>query len=210
LRKRNPAPLGPGQREPILDESVEPRPWEEVFGRKAPIEVDVGFGKGEFLLKLSAYHPEVDYVGIDYNRQRVFKLRDKLVRLERRNVRLVFGNSGVLVPRLFKAGEVRAFTVNFPDPWPKRRHHKRRLITPGFGEILAGRLAPGGTLTLATDFEPYAEEIIQVLAEVKALVPEFEPPGFVTALPGRVETLYERKYHEAGRTNRYMRYSRKA
>jgi tRNA (guanine-N7-)-methyltransferase len=209
LRKRNPAPLGPGQPEPILEDADEPRPWGEVFGREAPLEVDIGFGKGEFLLKLSARHPELDYVGIDYNRQRVFKLRDKLVRLERRNVRLVFGNSSLVVPRLFGQGEVRAFTINFPDPWPKRRHHKRRLLTPAFGAILADRLAPGGELTLATDFEPYAVEIIEVLSEVGELVPEFEPPGFLAALPGRVETLYEQKYREAGRTNRYMRYRRK-
>jgi len=210
VRKRKPAPLRSGQVEPELKESSDPVSWEEVFGCRAPLEVDIGFGKGEFLLTLSASHPEVNYIGIDYNRSRVLKFRDKLVRLERSNVRLACGNSSALVPVFFPNGSIRAFTINFPDPWPKRRHHKRRLITSHFGEELARALVPGGVLTVATDFKVYADEIIRVLAKVKALEPEFGPPGHVTALPGRSETLYERKYREEGRTNLYMRYKRTA
>jgi tRNA (guanine-N7-)-methyltransferase len=206
VRKRNPAALAEGQPEPLLDDPREPPDWGSEFGRRAPIEVDLGFGKGEYLLALSEAHPEIDYVGIDYDLARVMKLRDKLVRANRGNVRLVHGNATHLLPRLFRPGSVGAFTVNFPDPWPKRRHHKRRFLTREFGELLAGGLAAGGTLTLATDYRPYAEAIVEELAGVKGLDPEFGPPGYVTSLPGRIETLYERKYREMGRTNHYMRY----
>ncbi len=204
--KRNPAVPAEGQPEPLLEDPGDPPDWHQVFGRSVPIEVDIGFGKGEYLLSLCAAHPESDYVGIDYDRGRVLKLRDKLVRENFRNVRLVYGNAALLLPRLFVPGGVRAFTVNFPDPWPKRRHHKRRFITRKFGDLLASRLEPGGTLTVATDHRPYADAIIAELSTVEGLEPEFGPPGFATALPGRIETLYERKYREMGRTNHYMRY----
>jgi tRNA (guanine-N7-)-methyltransferase len=208
VRKRNPATPAPGQPEPLLEAGSQAPDWKAVFGRETPLEVDIGFGKGEFLLELSVRRPEVDYVGLEYSRKRVLKLRDKLVRLDRRNVRLVLGDAAFLVPLLFASGSVQAFTINFPDPWPKRRHQKRRLVTRVFGERLAGALAAGGTLTLATDFRPYAEQMLEELTGVPGLVPEFGA-GFAQSPPDRVETLYERKFREEGRTNHYLRFRRK-
>lgn len=206
MRARTPASLAPGQPEPLLGEPRDPPDWAGEFGRKAPSEVDLGFGKGEYLIAVSELHPEIDYVGIDYNRGRVLKLRDKLVRLDRRNVRLACGDAALLLPRLFEPGSIRTFTINFPDPWPKRRHHRRRFITRAFGELLASRLASGGWLIVATDFKPYAEKIIGELKGVRTLTPEFDDPGYVTSRPDRIETLYERKYRELGRTNHYISY----
>lgn len=208
MRKRNPAVLGPGQAEPVLPEDLERPAWSEIFGRVSPLEVDIGFGKGEYLIELSARQPEVNYIGIELSRKRLLKVRDKLVRLTRPNVRLACGNAGVLVPRLFAPGSVRAFTINFPDPWPKRRHHKRRMVTKSFGETLARMLVPGGMLTLATDDWEYVEQVVEELGKVSALASVFQPSGYVTSLPERVETLYERKFREQGRTNHYMRYGR--
>jgi len=208
VRKRNPATSAEGQPEPLAEAVSETPDWKAVFGRGAPLEVDIGFGKGEFLLELSVRHPEVDYVGIEYSRKRALKLRDKLVRLDRRNVRLVYGDASFLVPHLFGPGSVRAFTINFPDPWPKRRHHKRRLVSRAFGETLARAMAPEGTITLATDFRPYAEQILEELSGVPGLVPEFGG-GFAESLSDRVETLYERKFREEGRTNHYLRFRSK-
>ena len=209
MRKRNPATLADAQPEPLLEGGADLPAgfpdWKTMFGREAPLEVDIGFGKGEFLLELSARHPEVDYVGLEYSRKRAWRLRDRIVRLDRRNVRLVFGEAAFLVPNLFGPGTVRAFTINFPDPWPKRRHHKRRLVTRPFGEKLAVALAPQGTLTLATDFRPYAEQMIEELSGVPGLLPEFGR-GFAQSLPDRVETLYEKKFREGGRTNYYLRF----
>ncbi len=208
MRKRNPATPEVGQPEPLVEAGPEAVVWKATFGREAPLEVDIGFGKGEFLLELSARHPDVDYVGLEYSRKRALKLRDKIVRLDRRNVRLVFGEAALLVPGLFGPGSVRAFTINFPDPWPKRRHHKRRLVSRPFGETLARALAHGGTITLATDFRPYAEQMLEELSGVAELVPEFGR-GFAQSLPDRVETLYERRFREDGRTNHYLRFRRK-
>ena len=208
MRARSPALLAPGQPEPLLEEPRDLPDWEAEFARKALCEVDLGFGKGEYLLSVSELHPEINYVGIDYNRGRVLKLRDKLVRLNRRNTRLACGDAVLVVPRLFEPGSVRAFTINFPDPWPKRRHHRRRFLTRAFGELLASRLAPGGSLIVATDFKPYAEKIIGELKDVGTLTSEFGDPGYVTSLPDRIETLYERKYRELGRTNHYIAYRR--
>ncbi len=208
MRARKPVSLAPGQPEPLLEVPRDPPDWEAEFGRKAPSEVDLGFGKGEYLIAVSKLRPEIDHVGIDYNRGRVLKLRDKLIRLDCPNVRLACGDAALVVPRLFEPESVRAFTINFPDPWPKRRHQRRRFITSAFGELLASRLAPGGSLIVATDFRPYAEKIIGELKGVRALTSEFDDPGYVTSLPDRIETLYERKYRELGRTNHYIAYRR--
>lgn len=205
MRKRNPATPAEGQPEPLLDTVSEAPDWKAIFGREAPLEVDIGFGKGEFLVELSSRHQEVDYVGLEVSRKRAMKLRDKLVRLDRRNVKLVYGDASHLVPLLFAPGSVGGFTINFPDPWPKRRHHKRRLVTRGFGETLARALAARGSITLATDFRPYAEQMLEELSGVAGLEPQFGR-GFAESLPDRVETLYERKFREEGRTNHYLRF----
>ena len=208
MRKRNPATPAVGQPEPLVEAGPDAVDWKAIFGREAPLEVDIGFGKGEYLLELSDRHPDVDYVGLEYSRKRALKLRDRIVRLDRRNVRLVFGDAALLVSGLFAPRSVRAFTINFPDPWPKRRHHKRRLVVRAFGETLARALAPDGTITLATDFRPYAEQMLEELSGVAGLVPEFGR-DFAQSLPDRVETLYERKFREEGRTNHYLRFRRK-
>ena len=208
MRRRRPAPLAPGALEPVLPEDLELPDWPSIFGRKGPLEVDIGFGKGEFLLALSERQPHVNYVGIEYSRKRLLKLRDKVVRLARPNVRLAFGDASSLVGRLFAPGTVRAFTLNFPDPWPKRRHVKRRLVTRAFGEILKRALEPKGLLTLATDYLPYAEQMREELCRVNGLSPQFGEGEFGSFPPDRVETLYERRFREEGRRNYYLRFER--
>jgi tRNA (guanine-N7-)-methyltransferase len=196
--------------DPVLPENVELPDWASIFGREGPLDVDIGFGKGEFLLALSERQPHVNYVGIEYSRKRLLKLRDKIIRQDRPNVRLAFGEASSLVGRLFAPGTVRAFTLNFPDPWPKRRHAKRRLVTRAFGEVLNRALAPKGLLTLATDYLPYAEQMREELCLVPGLSPQFGEGGFSSFPPDRVETLYERRFREEGRRNYYLRFERSA
>lgn len=160
--------MNPLRRFPVPEEP--PPPWREVFGRVAPIEVDVGFGRGHFLLDRARQAPGVDLVGIEMRRKWVDVVRARLERERIGNARVLYGEAMTLLPRLFAPGEVSRFYVFFPDPWWKRRHRKRRLWTPAFADLLASRLCPGGLLYAQTDVAEYAAEILSLLEGTPGLV----------------------------------------
>jgi len=159
------------------------------FERRARLVVEIGFGNGEALAWMAGHEPERNFVGIEVHEPGVGRL---LMRLEERgldNVRVCTRDAvDVLRDQAAQAG-VDEFRVFFPDPWPKKRHHKRRLIQPGFIALAADRLADGGRLHLATDWAPYAESMRDVLAASA----EFESSGHPeTARPAwRPRTHFE-------------------
>ena len=134
-----------------------------LFGRRAPRTLEIGFGNGEHLAALAAAHPERDYVGVEVHRSGVGRLMLSLQQLGLRNVRIVCHDAVEVLQKQIPAGSLDEVLVLFPDPWPKKRHHKRRLIQPEFVALLAERLTRGGILCLATDWEPYAEHMRETL-----------------------------------------------
>jgi tRNA (guanine-N7-)-methyltransferase len=140
----------------------------EVFGRPAPLTIEIGFGNGEHLASLAAAHPERNYFGIEVHRPGVghlFMLAEKNLLS---NVR-ASSHDAVEVLRDQVAPGVDEILVLFPDPWHKKRHHKRRLIQPPFVELIASRLRPGGVFRLATDWEHYALQMLEVIGANAAL-----------------------------------------
>src|SRR5690606_34689347 len=132
-----------------------PRDFAAVFGRRAPLVLEIGFGNGEQLCAAAAAEPERDFVGIEVHRPGVGHLLNALAAAALDNVRL-YHHDAIEVLRDDIAPAALAETrIGFPDPWPKKRHHKRRLIQPGFVALLASRTAPGGRLHLATDWAGY-------------------------------------------------------
>lgn len=166
----------------------------EVFGRIAPLELEVGFGKGRFLLRQAQARPDTDFVGVE-RAAKYFRLAR--TRGEKRgltNLRLVRGDARVFVEDRLPDGSLHRAHVYFPDPWPKKRQHKRRLLDPPFFHALARKLRPGGELHLATDHADYFREIV--------LSVETEPRFVATdPLPEDPEGLtnYEVKYRAEGR-----------
>jgi tRNA (guanine-N7-)-methyltransferase len=138
----------------------------------------------------------------------VLKLARRLARTPLRNVRLVCDTAEAIVGDRLLPGSVAAFWVNFPDPWPKKRHHRRRLLQPAFVRQLALRLAPGGLLHAATDHEGYAEAIAEVLAGEPLLENLHAPAAFRLEPPERVATAYELEWRAQGRACRYFAYRR--
>jgi tRNA (guanine-N7-)-methyltransferase len=138
---------------------AEPLQLDEVFDPARPLEIDIGCGKGRFLLARAAATPETQYLGVDRLLERVRKTDGKLCRAGLRNVRLLRLEAGYTVAFLLPPHRVRTFYVYFPDPWPKRRHHKRRLMSPEFREAVWSRLVPGGRIEFATDHLDYLAEI---------------------------------------------------
>jgi tRNA (guanine-N7-)-methyltransferase len=124
-----------------------------------PLAVDVGCGKGRYLLATARKHPEMNFLGIDRMRSRIHKLSRKLTRAGLEHVRLLQVEASYALQHLLPDHSVSAFTIFFPDPWPKRRHHGRRLFCPSFLNDLDRAMTPGGILHIATDDPDYFESI---------------------------------------------------
>ena len=132
--------------------------WERDFGRGAPLELEIGPGRGGFTLDHAARHPEVDLVAIETRRSDCELIRSRARRRGLTNLAVLQGDAKLLAPRLFPPGSLAAVHVQFPDPWWKKRHHKRRVIDVAFALLLRRLLVPGGTVDFRTDVPAYARE----------------------------------------------------
>jgi tRNA (guanine-N7-)-methyltransferase len=137
---------------------------DRVFGRAAPRIVEIGFGMGDTTAHIAAAHPGNDYLGIEVHTPGVGSLLKRIAELALTNVRLIQHDAVEVLEQMIAPGALAGVYVFFPDPWPKKRHHKRRLIQPPFVALLASRLAPGAYVHLATDWEDYAQQILEVLS----------------------------------------------
>lgn len=149
----------------------EPGDWPAAFGRAAPLGVEIGFGMGHALLDWAVRRPDMNLVGIEIYQPGIGALLAGIERQNLSNLRALLGNAALALEEKFPPASIREIRIWFPDPWPKKRHRKRRLIQPAFAACLASRLASGGWLRLATDWAPYAEWIGEVLNGLPALQP---------------------------------------
>ncbi len=135
-----------------------------IFGRSAPLQVDLGCGDGAFLVEMARRFPEQDFLGMERLFRRSGSACRRAERLGLRNVRILRGEIDAGLGELLGAGSVHSFHVLFPDPWPKRRHHRRRLLQPAFLHVLHGCLADGGEVRFRTDDEPYFQQVASFAA----------------------------------------------
>lgn len=176
---------------------LRPLPIAEYFPRSGPLAVDLGSGKGRFLMARAAAHPEVNFLGIERMLRRVRKVDHRVQRLGLHNVRLLRMEGYYATAYLLPTHSVSSCYVFFPDPWPKKRHHGHRLFGPRFMEALHRVMAPGGEVHVATDHLPYFEEIRDLLAAD----PRFRP--IEPWVPGEAEqTDFERYYLGRGAIGR--------
>jgi tRNA (guanine-N7-)-methyltransferase len=143
--------------------SAAPLDLQELFGRAAPKVLEIGFGMGETTAAIAEAHPGIDYLGIEVHTPGVGSLLKLVGEGGLRNVRIVQHDAVEVLRDMIAPGALDGIHIFFPDPWPKKRHHKRRLIQPPLVSLLASRLRPGGYLHLATDWEEYAQQMLEVL-----------------------------------------------
>jgi len=179
------------------DQPVDP---EAVFGRRAPLVLDIGFGDGQALLEQARAHPEWDFLGTEVYRPGVGALLQGLAREGLTNVRVFVADAWQVLTRALPDASLDGVQIFFPDPWPKRRHRKRRLLQPAFADLLARKLKPGGWLHLATDWPDYAAHM-QAVLDTHPAFRNANPQGgpYPPARERRPTTKFEAKALAQGR-----------
>lgn len=169
-----------------------------LFGRKAPQTVEIGFGNGTNLAALAAAHPERNYLGIEVHRPGIGRLLLAVEADRLTNVRVICRDAVEVLEQQLPAGSLDEVLILFPDPWPKKRHHKRRLVQPAFARLLASRLCVGGVVHIATDWQPYAQEMLATLSAEPGLKNLAAAGGFVPRPAERVATRFEQRGERLG------------
>ncbi|MHB8494983.1 MAG: tRNA (guanosine(46)-N7)-methyltransferase TrmB [Casimicrobiaceae bacterium] len=141
-----------------------PLDFERIYGRRAPVVLEIGFGMGETTAAIAAAQPDIDFLGVEMHLPGVGALLRRVDEQGLANVRVLRHDAVEVVATMIAPATLAGIHVFFPDPWPKKRHHKRRLLQPAFVHEIALRVAPGGYLHVATDWEDYAQEILATLA----------------------------------------------
>jgi tRNA (guanine-N7-)-methyltransferase len=176
------------------------------FGRPAPVLLEIGSGMGETTAQLAAAEPEVNYVAVEVYEAGLGQLMLRTEKLGLENLRLLHGDAVVLLTEHVTPDSLSGARIFFPDPWPKKRHHKRRLVQPAFIRLLASRIAPGGMLHMATDWANYAAQMLEVCTAEPLLrnrFPDWAPrPGW------RPVTKFEQRANEEGRISRDLIFER--
>ena len=179
-----------------------------VFGREARRTLEIGFGNGETLVALAAAHPECDYLGIEVHPPGVGHLLLRAQASGVANLRVICRDAVEVLRDCIAEASLDEVLLYFPDPWPKKRHHKRRIVQAGFVALVASRLRPGGVLRMATDWEPYAVQMLEVAGACPALVSESTQGGFVPRPDSRPVTRFERRGERLGHGVRELAFRR--
>jgi tRNA (guanine-N7-)-methyltransferase len=181
-----------------IDFAPQPLDLERAFGRRASRLLEIGFGNGEALLAIARERTDWDCLGIEVYESGVGRLLLQAHELGLRNLRVWCHDAVEVLEQQLPDSSIDETLVFFPDPWPKKRHHKRRLIQPAFAAVLARKLVPGGVLRLATDWQPYAEQMLEVLNACELLVNCAPDQAFAPRPAIRPPTRFERRGQRLG------------
>ena len=193
-----------------LDTAELPLDLDTAFGRRAPRTLEIGFGNGDTLVALAAAQPEHDFLGVEVHAPGVGRCLLGAAAAGLTNLRVVRRDAVELLQHAIADAALDEVLIYFADPWPKKRHHKRRLVQPGFVALLARRLRPGGRLRLATDWEPYAQSMLAVLGASPAFRNCAAVGGYVPRPAARPETRFERRGTRLGHLVRDLEFERVA
>lgn len=175
-----------------------PVDFSELFGNDAPVIMEIGFGDGNASWRMALARPDQNFIGVEVHRPGVGHLLLKLEELGIENLRIACANAVEFLQDRVPERALDGVRIYFPDPWPKKRHHKRRIIQPDFVRLLASRMRPGGVLHIATDWAPYAEHMLEVIADSRRFDNLSATGEFSPRPQWRPETKYERRGERLG------------
>jgi tRNA (guanine-N7-)-methyltransferase len=172
----------------------------QLFGREAPRILEIGFGSGRSLIEMARCYPEYDFVGIEMHRPGIGAILSEIAAQNMSNIRICYADAVHVLEHCIPNDSLDAVQIFFPDPWQKRKHHKRRLIQPMFVKLVVSKLRQHGTLHVATDWEDYAKHMAYVLSAATELINLVEAPCFASCFMKRsVVTKFEARGVCSGR-----------
>ena len=169
----------------------------EVFGNGKPVVAEIGFGMGSATWRIALENPETNYLAFEVHTPGVGKLLYEIAAHEIGNIRIIHHDAVEAFERMIPEASLAGLHVFYPDPWPKKRHHKRRLMRPGIIELLVSRLAPGGYIYFVTDIEEYASWTLELLSATSGLKNRYD--GLAPRQEWRPETKFEARALRDGR-----------
>lgn len=172
--------------------------WQTVFANRSPVVIEIGFGMGHSLVTMAEQNPTINYVGMEVHRAGLGNIAYLLHEKNLTNVRLVDQDAVKMITEHVHHESVHGVQIFFPDPWHKKKHHKRRLIQNTFVELLMSKLVPGGFIHCATDWQDYAEAMLDVLTHHTGLINQSEDNTFVTRPSSRPLTKFEQRGQKLG------------
>lgn len=181
-----------------IEKPTAPLDLSSVFGRAAPVILEIGFGNGDHLLSRALHEPQHDFMGAEVHRPGVGRLLHHAEKAGLRNLRAVSDDAVEVLREWLQQAALSEAVIYFPDPWHKTRHHKRRLIQPDFVTLLASRIRSGGRLLLATDWENYAQHMLDVLNAAPTFRNEAADGGYVPRHTTRPKTKFEARGERLG------------
>jgi tRNA (guanine-N7-)-methyltransferase len=191
-----------------LENLPTPPDWSAVFGNDQPLALEIGCGVGDFMLKTALDQPETNFIAIDFYNKGCYKSCRRLDRHGVSNVRVLRDEARLFVTDRIPKKSLSAIYINCPDPWPKKRHRKRRLVNREFVEFLLDYMVPGADFFFATDFVDYGEDVAQMLPEVAALENMFAPDQYRHDFPGYHLSKYMRKFMAEGKSIYFVHYKK--
>ncbi|MCL2232268.1 MAG: tRNA (guanosine(46)-N7)-methyltransferase TrmB [Treponema sp.] len=163
----------------------------QFFGNSGPVVVEIGFGMGTATAAIAEQNPDINYVGIDVHRPGIGRLLWEIENRDLKNIRVIEGDAVEFLGKKVKDASISAFHIFFPDPWPKKRHHKRRLVTRPFTDLLAAKLIPGGYIYMVSDWADYGDWALAELSATSGLRNKYS--AFAESQDWRPQTEFERK-----------------
>ena len=171
---------------------------QEIFSNNNPVWMDIGFGNGESLIHAAQLYPDVNFIGIEVHTPGVGHLLLNIEKLGLKNIRIYHSDSVEVITKCFEENTLDAIHIYFPDPWHKKRHHKRRLVNESFMKLISKKLKNDGRLHLATDWQNYAEQMLEVIGQFPQFVNTSLNGGFIERPDWRPITKFERRGFKLG------------
>ena len=196
---------------PALDITEHDLPLDlsQVFSNKAESALEIGFGDGDFLIEMASRKAEWNFVGIEIKEKRFRKAVKRAESEKIKNVKFLVMDARIALKEVFSPSTFREVYINFPDPWPKARDKKHRIINSDFLENLSRIMKPKGALEVASDHEEYLSYIQGVVDKTVIFKRAFPPPAYLSSLPDRPQTKYEMEFKKKGKEIYYLRFVRR-